>query len=115
MPTKLSTTVDNIQLVLNLANGEAITAFHAHITSNDLSVHNVNNNLKASIAFANYLGPDIYFFDISNKQQVLSFLDSNRISLEDDTDIKWITSWNHYLNRLRLFFRWFLNRYLRSN
>lgn len=37
--------------------------------TNDLSVHNVNNNLKASIAFANYLGPETSFHDITSKQQ----------------------------------------------
>ena len=83
--------------------------------SNDLSVHHVNNNLKASIAFANHLGPEISFHDITSKQQVLSFLDSKRKSIDDDPDMKWITTWNHYLNRLRLFFRWFHNRYGRGN
>jgi hypothetical protein len=71
---------------------------------NDLSVHHINNNLKASTAFANHLGPDISFRDIASKE-----------SAEDDPDMKWITTWNHYLNRLRLFFRWFHNRYVRSN
>jgi hypothetical protein len=68
MPTKLSTTINKIQLVPNLANREAISAFHAYLMSNDLSVHHVNNNLKASIAFANYLGPEISFNDITSKQ-----------------------------------------------
>lgn len=82
--------------------------------SNDLSVHHVNNNLKASIAFANYLGPETSFHDITSKQQVLSYLDSKRKSAEEDPEMKWITTWNHYLNRLRLLFRWFYNRYLKS-
>ena len=82
--------------------------------NNDLSVHHVNNNLKASIAFANHLGPEISFNDIKGKQQVLSFLDSKRKSVDNDPDMKWITTWNHYLNRLKLFFRWFHNRYQRG-
>jgi hypothetical protein len=33
----------------------------------------------------------------------------------DDPEVKWITTWNHYLNRLRLFFRRFHNLYVRRN
>lgn len=91
-----------------------VTAFHAYLTSNDLSVHHVNNNLKAAISFANYLGPEVSFHDITANQQVLSFLDTKRKSSDQDPEMKWITTWNHYLNRLRLFFRWFHNRYIGS-
>jgi hypothetical protein len=67
--------------------------------SNELSVHHVNNNLKSSIAFANYLGPEVSFQDITNKQQVISFLDSKRKPADHDPEMRWITTWNHYLNR----------------
>jgi hypothetical protein len=85
---KLSTTINKIQLVPNLANREAISAFNAYLMSNDLSVHHVNNNLKASISFANYLGPETSFHDIKSKQQVLSFLDSKRKSADEDPEMK---------------------------
>jgi hypothetical protein len=45
MPAKLFTTVNKIQSVPNLANREAITAYHAYLMSNDLSVHHVNNTI----------------------------------------------------------------------
>jgi hypothetical protein len=38
----------------NLVNREAIYAFKAYLTSNDPSVHHVNNNLKAPITFASW-------------------------------------------------------------
>jgi hypothetical protein len=92
----------------------AITAFHDYLIGNDLSVHHVNNNLKAAISFANYLGPEQSFHDIISKQQTISFLDTKRKPVDSDPDMRWVTTWNHYLNRLRFFFRWFHNRYLRS-
>ena len=70
--------------------------------SNDLSIHHINNNLKASIAFANYLGSEVSFHGITSRQHILSFLDSKRKSVDDDPEMKWITTWNHYLNRLKL-------------
>jgi len=92
----------------------AITAFHDYLIGNDLSVHHVNNNLKAAISFANYLGPEQSFHDITSKQQTISFLDTKRKSVDSDPDMRWVTTWNHYLFRLRFFFRWFHNRCLRS-
>ena len=80
--------------------------------SNDLSVHHINNSLKAAISFANYLGTEKSFYDITTKQQVISFLDIKRKSEDSDPEMKWITTWNHYLNRIRFLFRWFHNRYL---
>jgi integrase/recombinase XerD len=81
---------------------------------NDLSVHHINNNLKAVISFANYLGNKLSFHDVVNKQQIISFLDTKRKTIDCDPEMKWITTWNHYLNRLRSFFRWFNNRYVKK-
>ena len=35
-------------------------------------------------------------------------------SVEQDPDKKWITTWNHYLNRIKLFVRWFYNCHLKQ-
>ena len=89
-----------------------IKVFHDYLMSNDLSVHHINNSLKAAISFANYLGTEKSFYDITTKKQVISFLDIKRKSEDSDPEMKWITTWNHYLNRIRFLFRWFHNRYL---
>jgi integrase/recombinase XerD len=115
MPAKLSTTVNKIQSVPNLANREAITAFHVYLMINDLSVHHVNNNLKAVISFENYVSSETSFHGTASRQTVISFLDRKRKYVDNDPEMRWITTWNHYyLNRLRLFFRWFHNRYVRG-
>jgi integrase/recombinase XerD len=106
--------VSKIQLVPNVSNREVIKVFNDYLMSNDLSVHHINNSLKAAISFANYLGTEQSFYDITTKQQVISFLDTKRKSEGSDPEMKWITTWNHYLNRLRSFFRWFHNRYVKK-
>jgi hypothetical protein len=68
MRAKLSTTVNKISSVPNLANREAITAFHVYLMSNDLSVHHINNNLKAVISLANYVGPETSFHGTASRQ-----------------------------------------------
>ena len=39
----------------------------------------------------------------------MAFLDTKRKSNEEDAEQKWITTWNDYLWRLKMFFRWFHN------
>jgi integrase/recombinase XerD len=72
----------------------------------DLSVNHQINNLKVAISYADFLGPNVSFHDILQKEQILAFLDSKKKVLEDDPEKRWITTWNYYLNRLKLFFRW---------
>ena len=49
------------------------------------------------------------FYEIKTKEQVLEFLDTKIKSYNEDPDKRWITTWNNYLNRIRLFYRWLLN------
>ena len=75
----------------NLANREAnydSNSMPILFMSNDLSIHHINNNLKASIAFVNHLGEEVSFHGITNKQHILSFLDSKPKSADDDPEMK---------------------------
>ena len=74
---------------------------------NGSSEHHQNKNLKALIAFAHFIGPHVTFYDIQKKEQIMTFLDT-KINREDN-ERKWITTWNNYPTRLKLFFRWFYN------
>jgi ribosomal protein L40E len=78
--------------------------------SNGASERHQNNNLKAIISFANFLGTDTTFFDVQIKEQIMSFLDTKIKNLEEDPDKKWITTWNDYLHRIKHFFRWLYNQ-----
>jgi integrase/recombinase XerD len=75
--------------------------------NNGSSEHHQNNNLKVVIAFGNFIGKDISFLDTTKKERILGFL--NTKVKDEDPDKRWITTWNNYLNRLRLFYLWLYN------
>ena len=106
MPAKLTTTINNIQTVPNLINSTIIHEFYQYMTSTDSSLHHKNNNLKVIIAFANFLGSDVTFHEVKKKEQFLAFLNTKVKDSDSDPEKRWITTWNHYLNRIRFFFRW---------
>jgi len=64
---------------------------------------------KIVMAFSNFLGKDNSFYDIKTKEQVLGFLDTKIKTYDEDPDKRWITTWNNYLNRIKLFYRWLYN------
>lgn len=107
MPAKLSTTISKISSVPNPTSCTIIHEFSEYMKENGASEHHQNNNLKALISFAKFLGPYVTFHDIQKKEQITAFLDT-KINNEDP-EKKWITTWNNYLTRLRLFFRWLYN------
>jgi integrase/recombinase XerD len=80
------------------------------MTERDLSKNHKINNLKVIMSYADYLGAEISFHNINRKGQILSFLDTKKKDTEKDPERKWITTWNYYLNRLKLFFRWLYNQ-----
>jgi integrase/recombinase XerD len=109
LPSKLTTTINKIALLHNSTNSALINDFHQYMKSNGASERHQNNNLKAVIAFANFLGTDITFLDVQLKEQITSFLDT-KIKNVEDPDKKWMTTWNDYLHRIKHFFRWLYNQ-----
>ena len=91
-------------------NVSIIEEFHRYERSNGCSEKNQNNNLKAIIAFANFIGPGVSFYDIRTREQIVCYLDTKINNTEQDPEEKWITTWNDYLSRIKLFFRWLTNR-----
>jgi integrase/recombinase XerD len=76
LPLKLTTTVNKIQSVPNYANSVITNEFYEYMRSNGSSEHHQNNNLKVAIAFAKFLGPDVTFYDVKKKEQIITFLDT---------------------------------------
>jgi hypothetical protein len=72
------------------------------------SENHMINNLKVIIDFAKFLGLSS-FQEINRKEQILSYLTGKIKDPQLDPDKRWITTWNHYLNRIKLFFRWIYN------
>ncbi len=110
MPYKLKTLVKKIELIPNLNNRQIAIEFLQYMTDRDCSVNHQINNLKVILSFAGYLGLNKTFKDVNKKEQILEFLDTKKKDLDDDGERKWITTWNYYLNRIKLFYRWLYNR-----
>ena len=94
MATKLTSTISKIASLPNSTNSALIDEFYQYMKSNGTSERHQNNNLKAVIAFANFLGTDTTFFDVQLKEQIMSFLDTKIKNVVEDPDKKWITTWN---------------------
>ena len=65
------------------------------------------------IHLAEYIGEATSVFDVDHKE-VVKFLDTKIKPEQIDSDKKWITTWNDYLWRIKLFFRWFQNKKVRE-
>jgi hypothetical protein len=110
MVAKLSTTIEKIQRLSNSSNIKIINEFLIFMKNNGSSQRHQNNNLNVIIEFSNYLDSNTTFYDINKKEQILSFLDTKIKDLARDPEKRWITSWNHYLVRIKLFYRWLHNK-----
>ena len=109
MVAKLSTTIDKIQNLSNAPNSKTLIEFLMYMKNNGSSERHQNNNLIVMIEFSNYFDSNTTFYDINKKEQILLFLDTKIKDSSNDPEKRWITSWNHYLVRIKLFFRLKLN------
>jgi integrase/recombinase XerD len=112
MPVRLSTLIASIDTSIpNPTNANLIREFSTFMKANDTSESYQKNNLKAVISFAKWLGNDTTLYEITKKEQIISFLDTKIQSLDQDPDKRWITTWNDYLGRIKFFIRWLYNHY----
>ena len=112
MSTKISTLLGKVQSLSNKQNIPTILDFHTYMQKEGSSENHKINNLKVIIDFTKFLGQKS-FHDINRKEQILSYLNGKVKDFQLDPDKRWITTWNHYLNRIKLFFRWIYNYYLK--
>jgi len=63
--------------------------------------------LKILFKFSEFINDNL--INLQKKEQVIAFLNTKIKNKEEDPEEKWITTWNDYLNRLRLFYRWLYN------
>jgi integrase/recombinase XerD len=87
MTVKLSTTINNIERdVVNSENKQLLVQFFDFMKRIGTSERYQNNNLKAIIVYSKFLGPSVSFYEIENKSQIISFLDTKIKNSEDDPD-----------------------------
>lgn len=111
MPTKLTTTIAKISTLPNKVNAEILTAYLEHMRQHDASERHQNNQLKAAIAYARFLGSQKSFLDVGSKEEILAFLDMKIKPQDVDPEKKWITTWNDSLQRIKRLFRWIHSQY----
>lgn len=109
MPAKLATTIEKIKRLSNSSNSRLILDFHEFMKENGASERHQNNNLKAVLSLAQFMSSKS-LGEISNRDDILTFLQTKIKDKEVDPDQKWITTYNDYLHRLKHFVRWKYNR-----
>jgi integrase/recombinase XerD len=113
MSIKISTLLSKVDSLSNKKNASIIMDFYRYMQDKGSSENHQINNLKVIIDFTRFLGPE-GFYNISKKEQITSFLNTKIKDVQQDPDKRWITTWNHYLNRTKLFFRWLYNFHSRQ-
>ncbi|HZA63730.1 MAG TPA: hypothetical protein VE573_12720 [Nitrososphaeraceae archaeon] len=71
MPVKLTTTVKKIADLPKSNNSALLNEFYQYMKSNSASESHQNNNLKALISFAHFLGPNVSFYDIKRSDMIV--------------------------------------------
>jgi predicted AAA+ superfamily ATPase len=73
MPVKLTTTIKKIASIPNSINSTLLSEFCQYMKSNGASESHQNNNLKALISFAHFLGINVTFYDIKQNDMITYF------------------------------------------
>ena len=73
MPVKLTTTIKKIASIPDSTNSTLLSEFCQYMKSNGALESHQNNNLKALISFARFLGINVTFYDIKQKDMITSF------------------------------------------
>jgi integrase/recombinase XerD len=110
MVAKLSTNINKIQYLPNSSNSKIMRDFLCYMKGNGSSERHQNNNPHVVIEYAIFLDPNTTFYNNNRKEQILSFLERKIKDSIIDPEKRWITSWNHYLTRIKLFYRWLYNK-----
>jgi hypothetical protein len=90
MVAKLSTTINKIEKLPNSSNSKIINDFLLYMKGNGSSERHQNNNLNVMIEIALFLGPNITFYDVNKKEQILSFLDTKIKDSSIDPEKRWL-------------------------
>ncbi len=107
---KLETTLGHLDRIPNQTNKKLLVEFHDYLKDIDTSENYQNQMLKELISFAEFLGEKISFYDVHEREQVTTFLETKIKSVDIDPDKRWITTYNDYLWRIKYLFRWLYNR-----
>ena len=109
MPQKLETVLKHVEEISNEVNRQLIKDYHRYLISRDTGTNYQKDNVKLIYMFAKFMWESKILYDIKDSETIVAFLDTRRKNKEEDPEQKWITTWNDYLWRLKMFYRWVYN------
>lgn len=114
MPQKLETVLTKVEDVSNNVNKDLILEYYRYLISRDTSINYQKDNIKLLLLFVKFLEIKT-FHEVKERETIVSFLDTRRKNKEEDPEQKCITTWNDYLWRLKMFYRWLYNIKLKGD
>ena len=114
MPQKLETVLTKVEDIGNIVNKDLILEYYRYLISRDTSINYQKDNIKLLLLFGKFLEIKT-FHEVKERETIVAFLDTRRKSKEEDSEQKWITTWNDYLWRLKMFYRWLYNVKLKGD
>ena len=115
MPQKLETVLNHVEEISNEVNRQLIKDYHRYLIARDTGTNYQKDNVKLIYMFAKFLKESKTFYDVKDTETIVAFLDTRKKGKEEDPEQKWITTWNDYLWRLKMFYRWLNNVKLKED
>ena len=115
---RLENVLKQIEYVENEVNQDLINEFSKYLILKDASANYQRNCIKVMLMFAEFIEKQkgISLAQIDSSTDILQFLDSRKRNREQDPDQKWITTWNDYLWRIKIFYRrYYITKILKNN
>jgi integrase/recombinase XerD len=110
---RLQNVLEQIETVENNLNKNLIQEFSKYLISKDTSANYQRNCIKVMLMFADFLqtnkDQEKNLSQVDSIDDIIAFLDTRRKNKDEDPDQKWITTWNDYLWRIKIFYRWYYN------
>jgi hypothetical protein len=110
---RLENVLEQIETLENNLNKTLIQEFSKYLISKDTSANYQRNCIKIMLMFADFLQSrneaEKNLSEVNSINDIIAFLDTRRKTKNEDPEQKWITTWNDYLWRIKIFYRWYHN------
>ena len=110
---RLENVLQQIETIEDKLNKTLIQEFSKYLISKDTSASYQRNCIKIILMFADFLQSrkeeKTNLSQVTSIDDIIAFLDTRRKTKNEDPEQKWITTWNDYLWRIKIFYRWYYN------
>ena len=111
---RLQNVLEQIETVEDNLNKNLIQEFSKYLISKDTSANYQRNCIKIMLMFGDFLQSrkeeeKTNLSQVTSIDDIIAFLDTRKKTKDEDPEQKWITTWNDYLWRIKIFYRWYYN------